>query len=162
MGMNIYIYAIVGFKISGEQFERTKPAITEMKPAFNPDTGERLPDKEIILKPAEQYFVSPDGQEFDEFEELVDAMSATYPNLNVVSKIEWDYNKKKNDETLYIGPMLPGAKSRKENGYLNVYGEEQELAISDLMVLDEIKKMLEDMNIKLDPAKLHIISHVSC
>jgi len=154
MGMNIYIYAIVGFKISGEQFERTKPAITEMKLAFNPDTGERLPDKEIILKPAEQYFVSPDGQEFDEFEELVDAMSATYPNLNVVSK--------KNDETLYIGPMLPGAKSRKENGYLNVYGEEQELAISDLMVLDEIKKMLEDMNIKLDPAKLHIISHVSC
>jgi len=162
MGMDIYIYAIIGFKIDGEQFLRLKPAITEMKPAFNPDTGERLPDKEIILEPAEQYFVSPDGQEFDEFEELADAMSEIYPNLNIIPHIEWNYNTKKHDNTFYIGPMLPGAMECKEDGCLTVYGEEQDIGPSDFLVLDEIKKILEDMGITLNPAKLHIISSISC
>jgi len=158
MGMDITINAIIGFKIDGQQFSRMKPAITEMKPAFNPDTGERLPNKEVILEDEKWYYLAPDEQEFDDFYEFGEYMQENFPTMNVIAISDWDNH----TDTIYIGPNLPGSEKTNDMDFLTIHGPEQEISINDFMIFDEIKVMLENMNIKLGPAKLHIIHDISC
>jgi len=163
MSTDYYIHTIFGFKIAGDQFLQTQPAKTEMKPQWDPDTGEKAPDKEVIIEEEEEFFVSPDGKKFTTFERMASHMAKKNRHLFIHENIEYDYSSNKEVCTLYIGPKVKGSnKSENMGSNITLYGQEQEITMPDIMVLDEIKKLLEDMGIKPGLAKIWTYCHVSC